>query len=328
MSSLIRFRCTTCNTVMEAPLGRGGDKINCLKCGQRLQIPSPKHAQTVLATDLTAPESVPIPVAHAHIAPPLPTAVPLAPALPPIAELVEPLSETAAVRRRGAKFNVWAILLLAGAGLLFLNFFLPWWRFRETESDFDVDLRKIDTMTRAQAEAEERRISEGQRRIKEWIVNTVSLSKLIRLEAAGATSLWLFGWDTTPGIVGLFFSLLIVGGLLPMLIVRRLQPWVWIPSFGSALLALILLPFSFVWIFGAPSGTYGNVSAGHLPGPYVLLLASLLLITRSGTYGNVSAGHLPGPYVLLLASLLLITSGTVNGVFQVRLFARARRGNH
>src|SRR5262245_55486520 len=107
MSSLIRFRCTTCNTVMEAPLERGGDKINCLKCGQRLQIPSPKHAQTVLAADLTSPDSfsvTPIPVAQAPVAPPLPTAVPLAAAEPPIAELVEPLSEPDVALPRGSKF--------------------------------------------------------------------------------------------------------------------------------------------------------------------------------------------------------------------------------
>ena len=48
MSAHLRFLCPTCNAVMEAPIERAGKKIHCLKCGQRIQIPPPQHAKTIM----------------------------------------------------------------------------------------------------------------------------------------------------------------------------------------------------------------------------------------------------------------------------------------
>lgn len=52
---MIRFACPTCHAVMEAPAHKVGKKINCLKCGQRLQIPPPPRG-TILAKPLPSPE--------------------------------------------------------------------------------------------------------------------------------------------------------------------------------------------------------------------------------------------------------------------------------
>ncbi len=52
MSAHIRFLCPTCKAVMDAPVERAGNKINCLKCGQRLQIPPAERATTILAPAL------------------------------------------------------------------------------------------------------------------------------------------------------------------------------------------------------------------------------------------------------------------------------------
>ena len=52
MSAHIRFLCPTCKAIMDAPVQRAGNKINCLKCGQRVQIPSAERAKTVLAPAL------------------------------------------------------------------------------------------------------------------------------------------------------------------------------------------------------------------------------------------------------------------------------------
>src|SRR5947209_6227360 len=37
---MIRFACPACRSVLECPDYKAGKKIACLKCGQRLQIPS------------------------------------------------------------------------------------------------------------------------------------------------------------------------------------------------------------------------------------------------------------------------------------------------
>ena len=52
MSARIRFLCVACKAVMDAPVDRAGNKIHCLKCGQRLQIPSAERALTILAPSL------------------------------------------------------------------------------------------------------------------------------------------------------------------------------------------------------------------------------------------------------------------------------------
>ncbi|MBI1833027.1 MAG: hypothetical protein HYR84_16425 [Planctomycetes bacterium] len=50
MSAELRFVCPKCRAVMSAPVEKAGEKINCLKCGQRLQIPPAQHAKTILAS--------------------------------------------------------------------------------------------------------------------------------------------------------------------------------------------------------------------------------------------------------------------------------------
>jgi hypothetical protein len=49
--SMIRFACPACDAVMTAPPQKAGHKFNCLKCGQRIQIPSPPRG-TMLAKPL------------------------------------------------------------------------------------------------------------------------------------------------------------------------------------------------------------------------------------------------------------------------------------
>jgi hypothetical protein len=47
----LRFACPVCKATMTAPPEKAGHKFNCLKCGQRIQIPSPPRG-TILARPL------------------------------------------------------------------------------------------------------------------------------------------------------------------------------------------------------------------------------------------------------------------------------------
>jgi hypothetical protein len=47
--ALIRFSCPRCKSILETPDHRAGDKVECPKCQQRLQVPVPPRTQTVLA---------------------------------------------------------------------------------------------------------------------------------------------------------------------------------------------------------------------------------------------------------------------------------------
>ena len=63
----IRFACPACNAVIKAPADKVGRKVNCPKCGQRLQIPPPPKERTVVAKPLPAKEP-----GHTPAAPPPP----------------------------------------------------------------------------------------------------------------------------------------------------------------------------------------------------------------------------------------------------------------
>jgi transcription elongation factor Elf1 len=51
MAARIHFVCPTCNAKMSGPIHKAGQKIHCLNCGQRLQVPPVEHSRTILATD-------------------------------------------------------------------------------------------------------------------------------------------------------------------------------------------------------------------------------------------------------------------------------------
>jgi hypothetical protein len=68
---------------MDAPVENAGQKINCLKCRQRLQIPPAERAKTILADAMGVhDDGEPIPIAQ--IAPGLPTPAPSQAKPPPL----------------------------------------------------------------------------------------------------------------------------------------------------------------------------------------------------------------------------------------------------
>lgn len=359
----IRVVCPSCDSKLKAPDALVGRSIDCPKCTYRFKVEVPSsdasEPQTVGSEHarpkpppLPPPES-PLPVRYSsyrHDSPP-PRRRDKDPeeeyeATRPafVSEIMESDAQFGAGLGRGesglhtvnerdrSPSMFWVIMLLTGAGLLFVNMFLPWWKFqevpfksklRETEAELGREIKKrIDEIRRsnpvfpggslseyaareqrkqeeiqraiapleAQIEAlrrsidaEQELIHKGRKRYEQWMVERVSPGMVL----VGFESLSLWGWNTGAGIMGLVFSLLIVGTILPGLLVRILKPWTWIAGFVSAVLALILLPFSFVWIFGAPGGTFGNYTGGIVAGPYVLLVASLLTFVGGTTYGIV-----------------------------------------
>lgn len=95
MSVRLRFLCPTCNAVMDAPLAQAGHKINCLKCGQRLQIPPPERAKTVLARGLGVHGDGTAPPSPAAAATGI-TSAPVPPPLPPDLDPADPVASKAA----------------------------------------------------------------------------------------------------------------------------------------------------------------------------------------------------------------------------------------
>ena len=55
---MIRYVCPACNSILESPDRKIGDKINCPKCSQRVQVPNPSKNKTVLGKLLPGNETI------------------------------------------------------------------------------------------------------------------------------------------------------------------------------------------------------------------------------------------------------------------------------
>src|SRR6516162_7759575 len=54
---MIRFQCPRCKGILESPDQKAGDKVNCPKCQQRLQVPGLPREKTILAASVPNPPS-------------------------------------------------------------------------------------------------------------------------------------------------------------------------------------------------------------------------------------------------------------------------------
>jgi hypothetical protein len=137
MSDQIRFLCPTCRAVMEAPVAQAGNKINCLKCGQRLQIPSVERAKTILAPMVAMPAKP----AGQPAAAGTPVATQAAAAAIPVARYANPSAPAPAKPRRRRGCLLTAIMLFA-AGLIGTACLVPlaWYGWTVSNGTPKVDL--------------------------------------------------------------------------------------------------------------------------------------------------------------------------------------------
>lgn len=115
---MIRFACPRCTALHECPEHKGGLKITCLKCGQRLQIPMPSPSKTILgtlvpATSVTGPSP---PDGSELSLPPSPSCTSVPP--PPLAPA--PVSQPPSPQQSSGRKGLIIGLSLGGAGLFVL----------------------------------------------------------------------------------------------------------------------------------------------------------------------------------------------------------------
>ncbi|MGI0133753.1 MAG: DUF4339 domain-containing protein [Candidatus Micrarchaeaceae archaeon] len=218
---------------------------------------------------------------------------------PPLPEFEKPPSRSfAKVGTKPLKLRIlWIVLLCIGADLLLVSFVTPWWRIAITppgKSDFK-NARSVETLGK-DLESFTKIMDEN----KNWYEDHIGKGRFARLDvdARKDASLWLWGWSTGAGILALVFSLLINIAVILPIFLTLLRPWLWIASFASAIQGLVMFILSLVWIIGSPSE-----SAPPL----------------------LSQGVILGPYLVLLASLLLLVAGIVDGIKGVILFVASIR---
>jgi len=163
--------------------------------------------------------------------------------------------------------RIWLIILMVGGGLMFLSFFVPWWRVSQ-------DLAEIKA-----EDLEDVRSAKDD----DWYDDHgIDLDEDDETDSA-----WLFGWSSGTGIAAFIFSFFIIAwGIVPWF-VRLLQPWAWIGCFVCMLFGLITFILSLVWYFSSPGeDVAGHLAQGVILGPYLLIPAALAVFV-GGLLGGI-----------------------------------------
>lgn len=177
----------------------------------------------------------------------------------------------------GAKrFTLWSIILVAGAGLWFLNAFMPWW-------GISVNVIEVKSKDDAEAIKNAGEIIEENRTWYQSHLSFDSYRRLSNIDGRGerrTASATLLGITTGTGLFAFIMSIFILGGVITSWFVGIIAPWRWTGSLFFALMGLILLILGIVWLFGPPGADAPPVlSQGNSLGPIIHLLATLAVLT-------------------------------------------------
>jgi DNA-directed RNA polymerase subunit RPC12/RpoP len=98
---MIRFSCPTCGTHFNAPPSRIGEKFDCTRCGQRIEVPGPA-SKTVLGKIEAAPQPPPLPRDR-----------------PARSKREDSVDRPQRPRRQSSAWVIWLVLGLVGVGVVF-----------------------------------------------------------------------------------------------------------------------------------------------------------------------------------------------------------------
>ncbi|MCG3180722.1 MAG: hypothetical protein BIFFINMI_03085 [Phycisphaerae bacterium] len=195
-------------------------------------------------------------------------------------------------KSRTTKDLLFDIVLLAGAGLWLAAFFVPWWHISVDPDAITVDLKGD---TKAQFELNGKAYDALVDNV-DWYrahLPAKSVPSLTKPPAQLPTQTWniavgaklsemLWGWTVATAITTFIFCLLIIALVLTPWFVPLLRPWTWLTGLMGAVVGVIGLILSLVWVFGSPGGDAdAYLSQGVIAGPFVELAGSVLVLGGS-----------------------------------------------
>ena len=274
--------------------------VSCPKCGKKLQVDDAmagKEAQCPSCqTSFMLGESAPSAPAQ-EASPPAPPAgepppaspppQPEPPAAPPQAQgpQVLPAAPSAMMQTvhkvlafQIGPFKLPAAGLAVGGFLLFVSFFLPWWSISFAKPN-------MDGLNAEQKKEVKARVDIAETVLRRSYRFYYSHGIIVGPSLPGSETLW--GWDTGTGIACLILGLLLIAlGVVPPWIppLRRLS---WIGLVAGAFIAFILLLVTFIFMVRTPGRNAPFLSQGISIGPFLPLLANLIVLALGGTGGTI-----------------------------------------
>lgn len=190
--------------------------------------------------------------------------------------------------------------LLAGAGLLFLAFFLPWWGLRGVPED---RLLAGDGASKVQKVRAENApwyatyaVWDKFQKERDSLLDAARKGQDVQLDQVSVS---LFGWNTGPGVVAFIFFFLVIAFVLGPMFVPVLRPVAWIGYLASGVVYAGVFGMTVIrWVICTPGqDVEGLLVQGVSVGVWFALLGSVLA-SAAGTMAGLKAlkgACAPGP---------------------------------
>ncbi|MBI5725813.1 MAG: hypothetical protein HZA50_17770 [Planctomycetes bacterium] len=280
---------------------------SCPKCGRSLQLPDGaegRQAQCPACTAVFTVTPAAAPMAAQVIA------APAGQSADPQAG--SPVAHTAPAAQPGQflqpgklpGLNVGGLPILklaicAGAFLMFLSFFLPWWGAAVTTRswrDNDANRQNENTQKAGKDLDDFKAAVEGDNEFHESVLSKSQNERGLKViedwrreGKAGQSSASAFGWDFARGIVTFIFGLLILLVTVPQLFLRFLARWGWTALLPSAAMGLVVFILALTVWFGTPGrdfkGTYITFVQGVSIGSFLALAGSVFVTAAAAMDG-------------------------------------------
>ncbi len=185
-------------------------------------------------------------------------------------------------------FSLCKVVALAGASLLFLSFFLPWWGLSvETK---EVKFQDLSEDEKKELEDDSKDYQDAQKDQRDFMEDVFSREDgrdfFEDLQKNNEASISAFGWDLSRGIVTFIFSFLIGGAVAAVMFVKPLQPFGMFVLLLAAILAFVVFILTLTVWFGTPGQNLDNIlveiDQGVSFGTFVALLGALGVLAGAG----------------------------------------------
>lgn len=189
--------------------------------------------------------------------------------------------------------------ILAGAFLLFVAFFLPWWGLTGVPEDRPgfgngVQVKTPDLLTKNAEWYARYAVWDRFQKQRDAMLNAAREGEDVNV---GRVSISLFGRNTGTGVVAFIYSFLAVAIVIGPVFVPVLRPGTWAGYLASAVIcAGIFLSTLIEWVFCSPGqDVEGQLSQGISIGVWFALIGSAVVVA-AGTMAGLKGlrGFLAG----------------------------------
>ena len=178
---------------------------------------------------------------------------------------------------------------LAGAGLVFLAFFLPWWGLTGVPEDRPgmgntAQVKSPELLAKNAAWYAKYTVWDRFQNQRDSMLDAARQGENVKIEQV---SISLHGWDIGPGVVAFIYFFLVVAIVLGPVFVPMLRPGAWMGYLVSAVVYAGVFGATLIsWVICSPGqDVEGQLAQGVSVGVWLALFGSVLAAGAGGMAG-------------------------------------------